>query len=58
LVGEPELVQAAQSAYHSVRAIHWAESEDDLRGRGRASRAALDAFLSAAATNMHRSMVQ
>ncbi|WJV44258.1 hypothetical protein [Streptomyces flavofungini] len=56
LVDEPELVRSAQRAYRSVRAIHWAQDEDDLHDRDRASRAALDAFLSAAAVYMREAM--
>ncbi|GHC68139.1 hypothetical protein GCM10010349_41830 [Streptomyces flavofungini] len=53
LVEEPELVRSAQHAYQTVRAIHWAQDEGDLYDKDRASRAALDAFLSAAAAYMH-----
>ncbi len=57
LVNTPELVQSARSAYQTVRAIHWAQDEDDLWARDQTSLTAIDTFLSAGAEYMHGSTV-
>lgn len=52
LVDDSDFVQTAQNAYRTTRAIHWAQDDDDRRDRDHAARAAIDAYLAAAARHV------